>query len=148
MNLALLLPALLAGLLIPVQPLVNAQLARHVGHPLTATLISVSVTGLAVGALFVAVRPVLPDAARAAAVPWPFWITGGVIIGYALFMMLFLAPKLGAATLVACLIGGQLIASVIIDHLGWFGVAQREISPGRIAGVVLLLAGIVLIRRF
>ena len=43
MNLAILLPALLAGALFPVQSLINAQLARHVGHPITATLISVSV---------------------------------------------------------------------------------------------------------
>lgn len=148
MNLAILLPALLAGMLIPVQSVINAQLTRHLGHPMSATLVSVSVTALAALTLFIALRPTLPEAGRLAAVPWYLWITGGLIGGYALFMLLFLAPKLGAAALMATLIAGQLSASVLIDHQGWFGVAQREISLGRVAGIVLLLAGVLLIRRF
>lgn len=148
MNFALLLPALLAGMLIPVQGVVNAQLARHVGHPMSATLISVSVTFVSALIIFAAIRPSLPEAGRMAAVPWHLWVTGGLIGAYALFMLLFLAPRLGATTLMATLIAGQLLASVAIDRQGWFGMAERELSLGRIAGLVLLVAGVVLIRRF
>lgn len=148
MNLAILLPALIAGALFPVQSLINAQLARHVGHPITATMISVSVTATATFAFFLAYRPALPGAERLAAMPWHLWITGGLVGGYVLFITLFLAPRLGAAALMASVIGGQLIASVLIDHQGWLGVAQREISPGRIAGILFLIVGVVLIRRF
>lgn len=148
MNLAILLPALLAGILMPVQGVVNAQLTRYLGHPMTATLVSVSVTFLTALILFLTIRPALPDASRLSAVPWHLWIVGGLIGGYGLFMLLFLAPRLGATALIATLIAGQLLTSVTIDHQGWFGMAQRELSPGRIAGVLLLVAGVVLIRRY
>jgi len=45
-------------------------------------------------------------------------------------------------------IAGQMIASMLFDQFGWLGVAVREISLGKIAGVVLLIAGVVMIRRF
>jgi transporter family-2 protein len=58
------------------------------------------------------------------------------------------APKLGAALLMSCLVAGQLLSSVIFDHMGWLGYAPRPISPGRIAGVACLGVGIWLIKRF
>ncbi len=39
-----------------------------------------------------------------------------------------LAHRLGAATFAACIIVGQLTASVIVDHFGWVGFQQHSIS--------------------
>ena len=39
-------------------------------------------------------------------------------------------------------------AAIILDQFGLLGSAVREISPGRIAGALLLIAGVVLIRKF
>jgi uncharacterized membrane protein YdcZ (DUF606 family) len=49
--------------------------------------------------------------------------------------------------LFAAVIFGQLFCSVLLDH---FGVLYKEqaLGPGRIAGVVLLAAGVVLVRVF
>ena len=57
------------------------------------------------------------------------------------------APRLGALNLFAAVIFGQLFCSVLLDH---FGVLYREhaLSAGRIAGVVLLGAGVALVRFF
>ena len=41
---------------------------------------------------------------------------------------------------------GQLLAGMLIDRIGFLGLAVREISLGRVAGAVLLLAGALLIR--
>ena len=43
---------------------------------------------------------------------------------------------------------GQLLAGMVIDRIGFLGLAVREISFGRIAGAVLLLAGALLIRLY
>jgi transporter family-2 protein len=57
-----------------------------------------------------------------------------------------LIPRLGAAALMAFLVAGQLIAGMVIDRIGLLGVAVREISVGRIAGALLLVAGAVMVR--
>jgi transporter family-2 protein len=56
-------------------------------------------------------------------------------------------PQLGAATFIALLITGQMLASVTSDHFGWMGLAQRSIDLPRLIGVALLIGGVVLIRR-
>jgi bacterial/archaeal transporter family-2 protein len=78
--------------------------------------------------------------------PWVF--TGGLIGAVFLFVSLFAAPRLGIATTIAVLIAGQLAAALVVDHFGWLGVPVRPVNPFRVAGVLCLLAGVLLIRRF
>jgi transporter family-2 protein len=59
-------------------------------------------------------------------------------------MMLFL----GAATLTALIVTGQLVCSVALDHFGLVGFDQHAASLGRIAGCLLMICGFVLIARF
>jgi transporter family-2 protein len=54
---------------------------------------------------------------------------------------------LGASGLTAVAISGQLAISVVIDRFGLFGVARQSISVQRIAGLVLLVAGVLLVVR-
>jgi bacterial/archaeal transporter family-2 protein len=58
-----------------------------------------------------------------------------------------IAARLGALNLFAAVIFGQLVCSVLLDH---FGVLYREhhLNAGRFAGVVLLGAGVALVRFF
>ena len=63
-------------------------------------------------------------------------------------LALVLVPRVGAATYLSAMIAGQLLASVVIDHFGHMGLAVREITPGRVVGVVLVLAGMAAIRVF
>jgi transporter family-2 protein len=46
----------------------------------------------------------------------------------------------------AFLVAGQLMAGMVLDRIGFLGIAVREISLGRIVGAVLLLAGALLVR--
>ena len=41
---------------------------------------------------------------------------------------------------------GQLLAGLVVDKLGFLGAPQHDISPGRIGGAVLLVAGALMIR--
>jgi transporter family-2 protein len=59
---------------------------------------------------------------------------------------ILLIPRIGAAALIAFLITGQLIAGMVIDRVGFLGVAVREISLGRLAGAGLLIVGAVMVR--
>jgi transporter family-2 protein len=54
---------------------------------------------------------------------------------------------LGAGAVIALLVAGQIIISVVADRLGWFGVHQVAVSPGRLLGIALVIAGTLLVTR-
>jgi bacterial/archaeal transporter family-2 protein len=55
-------------------------------------------------------------------------------------------PRLGTAPLVALLVAGQMLASLLFDQFGLFGLAQYPANLSRLLGAVFLVAGVVLIR--
>ncbi|HEY4192604.1 MAG TPA: DMT family transporter, partial [Mesorhizobium sp.] len=79
--------------------------------------------------------------------PWLF-VAGGMLGGFYVTLSTILIPRIGAAALMAFLVAGQLLAGMMLDRIGFLGMATREISLGRIAGAVLLLGGALLIRLF
>jgi transporter family-2 protein len=46
------------------------------------------------------------------------------------------------------LLAGQLVASILIDHYGWLGFSVQKIDFQRLLGVVLLVGGFLLIRKY
>jgi transporter family-2 protein len=138
---------LLAGALMPLQAGVNAQLARWVGHPVTAALASFAVGTLALFAYTAATRPPLPAFASLAAAPWWVW-AGGLLGGVFVTAAAAFAPRLGAATFISVTIAGQVLVSVLLDHFGAVGFAARPVTPLRLLGALLLVGGVLLVRKF
>jgi uncharacterized membrane protein YdcZ (DUF606 family) len=58
----------------------------------------------------------------------------------------FLAPRLGIGPFVATVIAGQLVGAVVVDHIGAFGAATHRLDATRVAGIVALLCGVLLIK--
>jgi transporter family-2 protein len=58
---------------------------------------------------------------------------------------LHLGPKIGATLLLALILAGQMAMSLLVDHLGLLGFPQHPVNLARLAGVVLLVAGALLI---
>jgi transporter family-2 protein len=143
----LMLTALLAGALMPVQAGVNAKLRLFLGDPYLASLVSFVVGTLALLAFMLVTRAPLPTLAAAAAAPWWSWL-GGMLGAFFVAVTVILAYKLGATGMMAWLIAGQLIGSVLLDHTGAIGFAVREASWQRLAGVALLFAGAVLVNEY
>lgn len=75
------------------------------------------------------------------------WLLGGFFGAAYLGVSIVLVPRLGAATVVALVVTGQLISSLIIDRFGLLGVPPHPFGPARALGALLLVAGVVLIRR-
>ena len=61
---------------------------------------------------------------------------------------MLLARELGAASLTALVVTGQLVCSIVLDHFGWVGFAEHAAGVGRILGCALMVAGFFLIARF
>ena len=142
-----LLVCLLAGALMPLQAGINAQLARWVGHPVSASLVSFAVGTLALFAYALATRPQVPTLASVAAAPWWAWV-GGLCGAVFVTAAAAFAPRLGAATFISITIAGQVLVSILLDHFGVVGFAARPVTAARLLGALLLVAGVLLVRKF
>ena len=143
----LIILTLLAGFVIPTQAGINAQLSLWTNSPVLASTISFAVgTVVLIIYSFVARIP-LPTLTTAGAQPWWVW-TGGALGAYFVAATVFLAPKLGATTMVALLLAGQMVASLVLDHFGLLGYPVHPASFGRIIGVIMIAGGVLLVRIF
>jgi Uncharacterized protein conserved in bacteria len=148
MNPAALAPVLLvllAGGMIAVQAPTNALLARAGGSPVLAALISfvVGTIGLLVVWLASANRPA---PAAFVELPWYAWL-GGLYGATFVAVAAYAAPRIGLASLITIGIAGQIAVALWLDHLGALGLPREPINLGRIAGALLVIAGVVLVRR-
>ena len=81
----------------------------------------------------------------AAPAPWLF-VTGGLLGAVFVTSTIVLTPMIGTAAVMGLAITGQLLAGLTLDRVGFMGTAVREITMGRVAGAVLLIAGAIMIR--
>lgn len=142
-----LLFAFVAGAVIPFQAGANAQLAHWLHSPFRAAFANFVIGTVVLLVLAVAVVRPYPPAHRIAGAPWWVWI-GGLLGAFYVAGSIVTAPKLGAATLIALVVAGQTVASLLVDQFGLVGFAEHHINPGRIAGMLLVLGGVTLVRVF
>jgi transporter family-2 protein len=148
MNPATLLPILLvlfAGGMIALQAPTNAMLGRAGGSPVLAALISFAVGTLTLLIVWLASGN-RPRAAAFAGLPWYAWI-GGVYGAAYVAVAAYAAPKIGLASLITIGIAGQIVMALVLDQVGAFGLQKDPISLARIGGAVLVMVGVVLVRR-
>jgi len=141
------LVAAAAGAVIPVQAGVNSQLARLLGHPVVAAFVSLATGALALLLYCLALRPALPGRAALAGTPWWLWV-GGLLGAFVVAATAAYAPRLGAATFISVAVSGQMLAALCLDHFGLVGFESRPAGWPRVLGASLLVAGVVLIRKF
>lgn len=136
----------LAGGATALQAPTNAKLMTAVGSPVNAAFVSFAV-GTAALAVLALIMPTRPDMAAARGLPWYAWIGGlyGVIFVIA---ATWGVPRLGVALTITLMVAGQLLVSLVLDHFGAFGAPQSPINLGRLAGVGLVVAGVLMVRRF
>jgi bacterial/archaeal transporter family-2 protein len=140
-----LLFALAAGAMLPIQFGINAQLASWLGSSVRASFVSFVVGALALGVVTAALYRDWPSTSRLGDAPWWVWI-GGLLGAFYVLGSIVSAPRLGAVTLVALILAGQAVASLVVDHFGWVGFEEHPINTMRLAGVALLAAGVALVR--
>ena len=144
----LLIPILLvflAGCLVAAQAPTNSMLAKAGGSPVLAALISFAVGTLALLIVWLASGN-RPGAAAFANLPWYAWI-GGVYGAVYVAVAAYAAPRIGLASLITIGIAGQIAMALWLDHHGALGLPQTPVSTTRALGALLVVAGVVLVRR-
>jgi len=137
--------ALIAGSAFPIQAGVNSRLSQWTQSPVLASAISFTVGALALNLLTAVMRVPLPPLSSLSAQPWWMWI-GGLLGAVAVFSAIVLAPRLGAASMLALILSGQMLASLAMDQYGMLGYPVRPITLPKLVGGALVIGGIALIQ--
>lgn len=139
--------ALVLGAILPMQAAINARLAKTAdNNPVMAAFVS-----FAVGTIALLIYLILAGQFNFRYVsgnsPWWIW-TGGLLGTFFVAGIVILLPRLGVALAFSLVIAGQMLTAILFDQFGWMGLAVKEISAGKIAGAILLIIGVILIRKF
>ena len=144
-SLIAILVVVLAGGATALQAPTNARLATAVASPVNAALVSFAVGTVALGVV-AAILHTRPDVAATRALPWYAWL-GGAYGACFVVAAAWGVPRLGVAMTITLMVGGQLLISLFLDHFGALGVPRQPLNIGRVAGVAMVLAGVLLVRR-
>ena len=132
------------GAAISLQPAINATMARTLGSPLLAATISIFISLMVVGLLWIVWGKASGDFSRVGELPW--WVIIGGVLGVVFVAgSISIAPTLGIALFFVCVVAGQLFGSTLADHLGAFGVQVQPVSAMKLAGLGLVVAGAALV---
>jgi transporter family-2 protein len=134
-----------AGVSFVTQQALNADLRGCLGSASWAAFISYSGGVLTMAAVLLATREPWLSASSVAKSSWWLWC-GGFFGAIYIVVAIVLLPRLGAATVVALIVSGQMLASLVFDRFGFLGLERHPISLPSLAGAALLIAGVVLIQ--
>lgn len=135
--------AFAAGALIPLMAILNAGIARTAGGQVQATIILFA-TGLIASLLLAVITTVrLPDLHALVRVA-PYQYAGGVIVGFYVLSITFLAPRFGVGNAILFAVTAQLITSALIDHFALAGATLRPLTTTRAVGLLIVITGVVI----
>ncbi len=136
---------LATGAGIAMQAVANGRLRFALGSPIWAA-VGQFLVGLAMLlVLGLATRQGAPVTAGLSRWPWWIW-TGGLFGAIYVTMSIVLAQRLGTALMFATIMVGQMTLALLFDHYGWLGATVVPLTSTRLAGAVLLVVGVLLMR--
>jgi bacterial/archaeal transporter family-2 protein len=138
---------IVAGALQAWGPPMNGALRNALTNPWLASIVSFLPVIAFLSCMVLSLPRPMPTLEGINAMPWwaPF---GGLIGAVAVIVGLLFVREVGAGTLAGLTITANILMSLAIDKFGWFGMEVHALSPGRLLGAVLMVAGIALISRF
>jgi transporter family-2 protein len=134
----------LAGLAVAIQAPLNSALGRTIESSIAAAAVSFGV-GFVALVLLVAVSGDSAAFGRAALAP-RWLLLGGLLGAFFVWASLWSVPVLGVLTTTAALILGQMVGAMVLDYIGAFGIAARDLSWTRLTAALLVGAGVILSR--
>lgn len=77
----------------------------------------------------------------------PALLTAGALGASLVFAIAWLIPQVGAGPLMITLLAGQILGGLLLSHYGWLGSPVDRITIGKLVGVGLMIAGVVIATR-
>lgn len=145
MTLLYIVLVILVGSAMALQGTVNSQL-RAQWDVTTATLLNATVSLVLSLAIWAAAGAPLPPREKMTGLsPWLF--AGGIFGTFIVFVSAIAYTRLSVAMALGLILVGQFMTALFIDATGFLGMPKVAITPERIFGFLLVVAGAVLLRR-
>lgn len=136
---------LFAGIGIPIMAALNAGLGARLYSPALAASILFFV-GMVASLGYMFVFEGMPKVFIAAQAPFYFYL-GGLFVVFYVLGITRVAPRFGIGNAISFVLLGQLISMMAIDQFGLMGAPQTSITLQRLAGLILMVAGVFLVVR-
>jgi bacterial/archaeal transporter family-2 protein len=134
-----------AGMGIPLLAALNANLGQRIGSPVAAGVVLFAVAFAATLAVLL-VTGGQGALARVQGQP-PVLFLAGTLVAFYILSVTFVAPRFGLANAILFVLLGQLVSAAVIDATGLMGLAARPVSLQRLAGLLVMAAGVILSQR-
>jgi transporter family-2 protein len=138
--------AFISGVLLPLQAGVNIRLGKSIENSVYASMLSFMV---GVFSLLIYIAFIKQDVnwAGIKTAPAYAWLGGALGAFYVTATMLAF-PRLGPALTFGLVVAGQMLIAVVLDHFNILVAQQHSINIWRMLGMVLIVAGVVIIQKF
>jgi bacterial/archaeal transporter family-2 protein len=138
--------AFAAGAFLPIQAGLNTRLGKSIESPVYASMISFVVGALAVLLYIILTKQhVVWQGLKMA--PVYVWIAGALGAFYVTVIVLAF-PRIGPALTFGLVVAGQMTIAVVLDHFNILTAQQHSINWWRILGMLMIVVGVVVIRKF
>ncbi|WP_214808752.1 DMT family transporter [Exiguobacterium sp. s102] len=136
--------AITAGMMISLQTVLNARMSHAFGAWATTTL--VFFVGF-IGSLF-ALLVFRGGTFSNIQTVEPLYLFGGLVGVGVVFCVMRGIQLLGPSIAISVVLISQLSFALCVDLFGWFGLPKLELSLGQVAGLLVMLAGIFVLKRY
>ena len=136
--------SVISGILMSVQGVFNSAVTKQTGVWIAAAFVYATAFVVCMAAWFVtgsessfgaviSARPV-------------YMLSGGIIGAFITYTVIFGMNTLGPAQAVLFIISAQIVSAYLIELFGMFGVEKSQFHWTKLAGVVLMAAGIIIFK--
>lgn len=124
----------------------NTRLGKAAGNPVYAALLSflVGTVGLI---LYILITRQTVSWAGIKEAPGYVWL-GGIVGAFYVAVTILAFPRLGPGVTFGLIVAGQMIMSVVLEHNNILVVQSNPINVMKILGIALIIAGVVIIRKY
>jgi len=138
--------ALLSGMFLPIQAGLNSRLGKTIESPVHASLISFIVGAIAIAVYSVTTRQHVLWIGLKTAPPY-LWL-GGILGAIYVTVIILAFPRIGPALTFGLVVAGQMIMSVMLDHFNVLVAQPQPMNIWKLLGVMLVISGVIIIRKF
>lgn len=138
--------AFLSGTFLPIQAGLNSRLGKAAESPVYASMFSFVVGTIGLLVYILLTRQSISWAGVKDA-PSYVWL-GGLLGAFYVTVIILAFPKLGPGLTFGLVVAGQMIVSVLLEHNNILVAQQNPINVMKLLGIGLVIAGVIIIRKY
>jgi len=138
--------ALISGAFLPIQAGLNTKMGKALENPVYASMISFLVGALSI-IIYIALTKQHVSWQGIRTVPAYVWLAG-VLGAFYVTAIILAFPRIGPALTFGLVVAGQMLIALFLDHFNILVAQQHSINIWRIIGILFIVGGVILIRKF